>query len=175
MEVIHLETACFDQWQVSFSAIQQIGLTFYTFSITDYRTGSRYEHPEVYLTTTKVYLSAYFFCLRASLDREQQPTLLVDLETGYILSCNLFAFELLSIDATGANLSDFMVELVKTRSLRQQLLQSEAAHRSGLLCNADGLLMKCKIQTQMAPHYSGWAILQFEFSQFQPCVPQLNH
>jgi hypothetical protein len=85
MEVIHLETACFDQWQVSFSAIQQIGLTFYTFSITDYRTGSRYEHPEVYLTTTKVYLSAYFFCLRASLDREQQPTLLVDLETGYIL------------------------------------------------------------------------------------------
>lgn len=174
MKVSYSRTACFDQWQVNFSVIEQIGSVLYKFSIADDKTGSQYDHPGIYFTETKAYLSAYFLCLRASLDREQQPALLVDLETGCILSSNLPAFELLAINATGTSILDFMVELKDHRQLEQRLWQTDVP-QSILLCDADGFLRQCKIEAQVVPYYSNWAIFYFQSNQSQPCFLQLSH
>jgi hypothetical protein len=175
MKVTQLKTTCFDQWQVIFSAIQQTGSTFYKFSISDCKTGSQYDYPDIYLTETKAYLSAYFLCLRASLDREQQPALLIELTTGYVLSSNLPAFELLAIDATGANVLDFIVEPKDYQQIEQQLLQTGEAHQLTLLHNADGLPMECEIKVQMPPYCSRWAIFYFKSNQSELCSLRLNH
>lgn len=175
MKVSYLRTTCFDQWQVNFSVIEQIGSVFYKFSITDEKTGSQYHHSGIYSTETKAYLSAYFLCLRASLDKEQQPALLIDLETGHILSSNLPAFELLAINATGASVLDFMIELKDYRQLEQRLWQTGNLHQSILLCDADRFLRKCEIEAQVAPYYSKWAIFYFQSNQSQPCFLQLSH
>ena len=168
MKIVHLRTACFDQWQVNFSAIEQSELTLYRFSISDHTTGNRYDYPDMYLTEANAYLAAYFLCLRASLDREQQPAFLLDLETGYILSSNLPAFELLTIDATGANILDFMIEVKDHQQIRQTLWQTGELHQPTLLCNADGFLMECEIKAQLTPHYPRWAIFHFQSNQSPP-------
>lgn len=174
MKTNYLKTTCFDQWQVSFSAIQQIGFILYRFSIVDHKTGTQYDYPDVYLSEAKAYLSAYFLCLRASLDREKQPALLIDLETGCILSSNLSAFELLTIDATGANISDFMADLKDHRQIEQQLWQTGKADQPTLLRDADGFSMEGEIEAQTAPYYPRWAIFYLKSTQSQRCAPQPN-
>ncbi|NJR60609.1 MAG: hypothetical protein HC769_18295 [Cyanobacteria bacterium CRU_2_1] len=175
MKSIHLKTACIDQWQVDFSVIQQTGFTLYRVSISDQTTGSRYDYPDTFLTEAKAYLSAYFLCLRASLDRKQHPALLVDLETGYILSINLPAFELLTIDAVGARIFDFIVHSNDHRQINQRLCRTEEFHQLTLFCNADGLLMECELKAQITPYYSKWAVFYLKANRFLPCSLPLKH
>ncbi|MBW4661209.1 MAG: hypothetical protein KME15_21235 [Drouetiella hepatica Uher 2000/2452] len=115
-----------------------------------------------------VYLSAYFFHLRAVLDKKRLPAIIVDRPSGSILSINLPAFELLAIDAVGLRLLDFSVDQEIHRWIDQQIQTAEKSRQPVLLHNADGCRITCKVNAKSAPGYSGWAILGLEVNQAQP-------
>lgn len=143
---------------------------YYKFSITGRGTiGDRYESQQIYPTEAAAYLSAYFFCLRADLDNEPNPALIVDCTSGYILSINLPAFELLAIDAVGFQMFDF-VDQAAYEQIVQQLQQTGASHYTTLLHNADGYTIEGRVNARIYPYYcsshcSRWAIFRLNFNQ----------
>ncbi|NJN87419.1 MAG: hypothetical protein HC881_15320 [Leptolyngbyaceae cyanobacterium SL_7_1] len=78
-----------------------------------------------HLPTDRLRLSTYFLRLRGALDREKHPTLIVDLTSGYILSLNLPAFELLKINAVGLWMTDFAANEHWHREVYQELRQTK--------------------------------------------------
>jgi PAS domain-containing protein len=170
---LYLSTIYFNHWKVDFFSVQQQGAILYTFSIFDATNSSnRYDYQQICLTEAEAHLSASFFCLRASLDRESHPALIVNLESAYILSINLAAYELLGIDAVSAKITDFIVIPEHYQQLHIGLKQNANVQQIILLCNADGVLIECEVRAQRTLYCPNWAILYLEFNQFQPCFPR---
>jgi hypothetical protein len=105
-------------------------------------------------------VKAYFLRLQAELDREHYPALVVDLMSGYILSINLRAFELLRIDAVGFPVVDFAADMELYEQIRQQLQRTGKSYQTIQLRNADGELMFCQVDAKTAPDYPQWVVLR---------------
>ncbi|NJL22747.1 MAG: hypothetical protein HC895_21085 [Leptolyngbyaceae cyanobacterium SM1_3_5] len=112
--------------------------------------------------------SDFFFRLRAELDRNPDAALIVDRESGTILSINLPAFELLAIDAVGFQVLDFGINQSTYERIAQQLQQTGTASQTILLHNADGDLIECEADAEVVPYYSGWIVLCFDANQSPP-------
>jgi hypothetical protein len=169
---LYLRTVYFNHWKVDFFSVQQQGAILYTFSIFDSTNSrNRYDYQQICLTEAEAHLSASFFCLRASLDRESHPALIVNLESDYILSINLAAYELLAIDAVSAKITDFIVIPEHYQQLHVGLKQNVDAQQTILFCNADGVLIECEVRVQRTPYCPNWAILYLDFNQSQPYFP----
>ncbi|NJP12014.1 MAG: hypothetical protein HC866_23185 [Leptolyngbyaceae cyanobacterium RU_5_1] len=123
-------------------------------------TRNQYENQQTYATAAAADLTAYFSCLRAALDREKHSALVVDLLSDRILSINLSAFEQLGIDAVGFRIVDFATHAKRYEQICQQLRQTGKAHQTILLHDADGTLMKCRLDAEIAPYYPGWVIVR---------------
>lgn len=164
MKTICLKLACFNQWTVKIFAIPHLRQTYYKFLIT--KQGSitnRYESQHIYLTEAAARQSAYFFCLRATLDSEVIPAMIVDRISSNILSINLPAFELLAIDAVGLQMHHFLINQPYT-FIHQHLQQSGRFNNTVMLQNADGDLIECAIKAEIDSYYSGWAIFYLRFN-----------
>lgn len=119
----------------------------------------------VYTVKAAARLLAYFQHLRETLDNEQCAALIVDCESGFILSSNLLAYELFEIDPVSFQFVDLMVDPTAYREMVDQLLQSGNKRQSVLLHNADGQLIDCAIAMTIAPHYSEWMIFRISKNQ----------
>lgn len=106
-------------------------------------------------------LSAYFLQLRAVLDHEQHPALIVDALSGGILSINLPAFEQLGMNAVGLSLRDF----VQGRDAYSTLLQCAHTQCGTQLTtrihNADGQVTSCEVVVAIASYYTQWLLVSF--------------
>jgi hypothetical protein len=161
MKTVYLKTANFDQWAVQVLSIQKQGCVYYRFSIfgrSDAR--NQYDTLQIYPTEETAYQAAYFFCLRASLDREPDPSMIVDHKSGYILSINLPAFDLLKINAVGLNVIDFTIDLEDGKKIHQEFQKTGKINQKIIFQNADGHWIECRANTQVAPDYSEWAIVR---------------
>ena len=165
MKTIHLKLARFNQWTVKIFSIPHLKQTYYKFSVTKQGANTnQYESQNIYPTESATRLAAYFFCLRATLDGEATPALVVDRMSGNILSINLASFELLAINAVGFQMDHFLVNQPYTY-IHQQLQQSGKFYDTVLLQNADGYLMKCMVDVKIDSYYFGWAIVHLRASQ----------
>lgn len=106
-------------------------------------------------------LSAYFLQLRALLDHEQDPALIVDARSGYILSINLPAFEQFGMDVVGFSLLDFM----QVPDAYSQIIHCSPSKRGTQLTtmvhNADGQVRTCKVVVSVASDYTQWLLIRF--------------
>jgi hypothetical protein len=125
----------------------------------------RCQRQPIHRPTAKTQLMAYFLHLRATLDREHQPTLLVDQRLGYILAINLPTFELLKIDAVGLSMLDFAADRATYAQIGHQLQQTGKSHQTILLYNADGGVVTCQAQAEIAPNFAQWAVWQLKADQ----------
>ncbi len=155
------KTTYLDQWIIKLFSILEAGLTFYKFSVFwQEETNNQCCSQQAYSTEEAAYLAAFFFCLRASLDREKCPALIMDFKAGYILSINLPAFHLFGVNAVGFKMLDFAVNLENYERIYRELQQTGKSHQSILLHNADGHLVECEVDAQIEPYWSGWAIFR---------------
>jgi hypothetical protein len=95
------------------------------------------------------------------LDNEDYPALIVSRKSGYILSINLPAFELLAIDAVGFQVIEFVADQEAYQQMIQQLQPTGADDHAILFRNADGYLICCQVTATIAPAYSEWMIIRF--------------
>lgn len=106
-------------------------------------------------------VSAYFLQLRALLDYEHYPALIVDAGSGDILSINLPAFERLGMDAVGLSLLDF----IQVRDAYSQIIQCSYTKRGTQLTttiyDADGRVTSCRVVVSIAPCYTQWVLVGF--------------
>jgi hypothetical protein len=173
MKTAYLKTTCFefDQYTVKLFPIPQQRVTYYKFSITYQKeTKNQYQSQQIYSTQLAAFLAAGFFCLRALLDRKTCPALIVDIQSGQILSINLPAFALLGIDAVGFNMPDFTGNSTIYEQICQELQQTGNFHQSISLCNADGHLIECTLDGQVWPHCSRWAIFCLRANHDDPIL-----
>jgi hypothetical protein len=171
MKTTYLKTTCFefDQYIVKLFPISQQRSTYYKFSIVCQKeTKNQYQSQQIYSTQIRAYLAARFFCLRAFLDQDKCPALIVDIQSGYILSINLPAFAFLGIDAVGFKMRDFTANFAVYEQVCQELQQAGNSYQSISLCNADGHLIKCNLEGQIWPHHSRWAILHLRANYSKP-------
>lgn len=140
-----------------------------------FRSGRKTYYQPCPSSKAAAHLSVYFLHLRAVLDNERCAALILDAESGSILSSNLPAFELLAIDAVGFRLIELMADPTAYGSIVQQLQQTGKVHQRITLHNADGKLIDCKAKVTLAPYYSGWTIVRFNANRQLPCPPHSGH
>jgi hypothetical protein len=156
-----LETIVFNTWTIQLISTLQLEGTRYQFSIQERETNKQqYYSQQCYATKEEAYLDAYFICLRAVLDREKCPAMIVDLSTRKILSLNLPAFCLLGIDAVGFETYEFTAQEGPHEQLYQELQQTGESSQPMALRDADGKLMEITISAQIVADRSQWGIFR---------------
>ncbi|NJR38296.1 MAG: hypothetical protein HC781_04915 [Leptolyngbyaceae cyanobacterium CSU_1_4] len=173
MKMMHLKTTCFNQWTVKRCLPHHSGQKYYKFLIGGrgtiahrYKTQQRFSVEAT--ASVSAYLSAYFYCLRANLDNEKCPALVIDRQSGYILSINLPAFELLAIDAVGFQFLHFAVEPDMHQQIDQELQETGESSQTVWLQNADACSMKCTVHAMVDLYYSQWAIFRLNANPQSP-------
>lgn len=126
---------------------------------------SSYRKQLVFARKARSAVSIYFLNLRAMFDHEINPVLIVDRRSGFILSLNLSAFELLSMNVVGFKFVDFMNEPNLYQQLVAPLDQTRKTHCIASLHNADGRLMTCQMTITTAPRYTGWLVVRLSENQ----------
>lgn len=170
MKTIQATIICFNQWKFNVLLLRQSDQAYFKFSVVPQRNkSSRYESQLIYRSAVEAYYAAFFFCFRAVLDFHPCPAMMVDLRSGSILSINLLAFELLSIDGTGLNILDFAGNSEEFENFYQVLQQEGRAYQTVHLQNADGSCIPCKVVAEIEPCYSKWAIFSLYPNQESPC------
>ncbi|NJK48856.1 hypothetical protein HC931_12335 [Candidatus Gracilibacteria bacterium] len=156
-----LETLVFHTWTIQLISTLQPEGTCYQFSIHERETNKQqYYSQKCYATEAEAYLDAYFVCLRAVLDREKCPAIIVDLSTRKILSINLPAFCLLGIDAVGFETYEFTFQEQLHEQLYQELQQTGESCQPMVLRDADGKLMEIQMSAQIVAEFPKWAIFR---------------
>jgi hypothetical protein len=156
-----LETIVFHPRTIQLiSTVQPEGIC-YQFSIYEKETNKQqYYSQQFYTTEEEAYFDAYFICLRAVLDREKCPAIIVDLSTCKILSINLPAFCLLGIDAVGFETYEFTTQKQPHEQLYQELQQTGESYQPMVLRDADGKLMEIQISAQIVAEFPKWGIFR---------------
>jgi hypothetical protein len=156
-----LEKIVFHTWTIQLILTLQSDGTYYQFSIHERATNKQqYYSQQCYATEYEAYLNAYFVCLRAVLDREKCPAMIVDLSSCKILSINLLAFCLLGIDAVGFETYKFTDQRQSHEQLYQELQQTGESYQPMALRDADGKLMEIKISARLVADCSQWGIFR---------------
>lgn len=145
------------------------GQAYYRLATADRRiTKNHHQDQQMYLSNAADHLSidrsalsAYFFCLRGTLDSQPNSALIVDLASGHILSLNLPAFELLKINAVGFRMTDFAISKPTYQQIRQHLHQRRSFHGTLWLRDADGHEMETQVDAEVEPRYSEWVVFHF--------------
>jgi hypothetical protein len=145
------------------------GQAHYRLATSDRRiTRNQHEDQQIYssdaadhVSVDRSHLSAYFLYLRSTLDWKPHSALIVDLASGYILSLNLPAFELLKINAVGFRMTDFAIDKQTYQQVCQQLHQTKKFHGTLWLRNADGHQMETQVDAEVKLCYLEWVIFYF--------------
>jgi hypothetical protein len=159
MKTTYLGTDFFDQWIIEFFSVKKQGRTVYGFEIVQQGSEAEYQSQNLYPTEFAAHQAAYFFLIRASLDRENLPSLLLELSSGRILSINLPGFDLLGINAAGLYMTDFWVNPEERSQIYQALSNSKQFNQRCQLRNADGCQIDCQLHGSLTPRHEDWAII----------------